>query len=87
MTELQEGRDIFKFMELLNVPKIKGKGNETGIESVQSHQKTSDLIEKQIRHFFCKSVKNPRSISRYPAAEPNRERISRSFTGRLNSCT
>ncbi len=40
-----------------NVPKIKGKGNETGIKSVQLHQKTSDLIEKEIRH-FCEAVKN-----------------------------
>ena len=38
-----------------NVPKIKGKGNETGIESVQSHQKTSELIEKEIRHFLRSS--------------------------------
>ena len=39
------------------MPKIKGKGNETGIESVHSHQKTSDLIEKEIRHFLRSSKK------------------------------
>ena len=39
------------------MPKIKGKGNETGIESVQSDQKTSDLIEKEIRHFLRSSKK------------------------------
>ena len=49
-----------------NVPKIKGKGNETGIESVQSHQKTSDLIEKEIRHFL-RSSKKPAIYFKIPA--------------------
>ena len=48
------------------MPKIKGKGNETGIESVQSHQKTSELIEKEIRHFL-RSSKKPAIYFKIPA--------------------
>ena len=49
-----------------NVPKIKGKGNETGIENVQSHQKTWELIEKEIRHFL-RSCKKPAIYFKMPA--------------------
>ena len=48
------------------MPKIKGKGNETGIESVQSHQKTSDLIKKEIR-YFLRGSKKPAIYFKIPA--------------------
>ncbi len=43
----------------------KSRGKESEIESVQSHQETSDLIEKGIKYFSEQGTeRGPQSISR-----------------------
>jgi hypothetical protein len=67
----------------------KSRGKESEIESVQLHRETSELIEKGIKYFpRTRTGKMPAIYFKIAACGtgPDRKRISRSVTGRLNRC-